>query len=124
MDIGELEIDYLISSSNKSIQGVPGFEFGFVIARGDVLAQYGGNAHSLSLDLYRQWQAMDKSGKWRFTSPTHVVRSFYQALDELDAEGGIATWAVRYQENHRILVDGIARVGIPNLALRRVASAN
>lgn len=29
-------------------------------------------------------------GKWRFTSPTHVVRAFHQALRELEAEGGIA----------------------------------
>ena len=115
MDIGELEIDYLISSSNKCIQGVPGF--GFVIARRDVLGQCAGNARSLSLDLYGQWKAMDQSGKWRFTSPTHVVRAFYQALDELEAEGGIAARAVRYQENHRILVDGMRELGFQTLLL-------
>lgn len=43
------------------------------------------------LDLYDQWRTMeDHSGKWRFTSPTHVVRAFFQALRELEAEGGIA----------------------------------
>ena len=26
-------------------------------------------------------------GKWRFTSPTHVVRAFVAAMEELAAEG-------------------------------------
>ena len=30
-----------------------------------------GNARSLSLDIYAQWEAMEKGGgKWRFTSPS------------------------------------------------------
>ena len=43
-----------------------------------------GNSRSLSLDLYDQWKEMDKDGKWRFTSPTHVVAAFSKAIDELD----------------------------------------
>lgn len=35
----------------------------------------------------KQWKKM---GKWRFTSPTHVVLAFSKALEELLAEGGIA----------------------------------
>ena len=49
-----------------------------------------GNARSLSLDLYDQWETMEKDGKWRFTSPTHTVLAFAKALKELEAEGGIA----------------------------------
>ncbi|RBN36408.1 2-aminoethylphosphonate--pyruvate transaminase, partial [Priestia megaterium] len=76
MDIEQLQIDLLISSSNKCIQGVPGF--GFVIAKTDELEKCKGNARSLSLDLYDQYKTMEKDkGKWRFTSPTHVVRAFY-----------------------------------------------
>ena len=113
MDIGELEIDFLISSSNKCIQGVPGF--GFVIARCDALEQCAGNARSLCLDLVSQWREMDKTGKWRYTSPTHVVRAFYQALDELEAEGGVAARSSRYRENHRILVGGMCELGFTTL---------
>jgi 2-aminoethylphosphonate-pyruvate transaminase len=81
--------DYLISSANKCVQGVPGF--GFVIARRSELENSEGFARSLSLDLFGQWREMENSGgKWRFTSPTHVVRAFAQALEELDAEGGVA----------------------------------
>ncbi len=86
LDIAELGIDYIVSSANKCIQGVPGF--GFVIGRIAHMQQSQGWARSLSLNLYDQWQVMEKGrGKWRFTSPTHVVRGFYQALKELAQEG-------------------------------------
>ncbi|MEP0844421.1 MAG: 2-aminoethylphosphonate--pyruvate transaminase, partial [Phycisphaerae bacterium] len=101
---------YLISSSNKCIQGVPGF--GFVIMDAEAFAQTRGWARSLALDLYDQWQEMEtRRGKWRYTSPTHVVRAFCQALDELDAEGGVTARHRRYCENHRLLVSGMARLG-------------
>lgn len=64
-------IDFIISSANKCIQGVPGFSF--IIARRDLLEASAGKARSLSLDLYDQWKTMEVDGKWRFTSPTHVV---------------------------------------------------
>jgi 2-aminoethylphosphonate-pyruvate transaminase len=52
-----------------------------------------------------------KRGKWRFTSPTHVVRAFRQALLELHEEGGIAARNARYEANHRLLVEGMTRLG-------------
>ena len=113
MDIGKLGIDYLISSANKCIQGVPGF--GFVVAKRDILEQCADNAHSLCLDLFGQWQDMDKTGKWRYTSPTHVVRAFYQALDELEEEGGVAERHARYSENQQTLVEGMCELGFKTL---------
>jgi 2-aminoethylphosphonate-pyruvate transaminase len=54
------------------------------------LSQCESSARSLSLDLFAQWKTMEEgNGKWRFTSPTHTVRAFAQALQELDEEGGI-----------------------------------
>lgn len=87
-------IDFLISSANKCIQGVPGFSF--IICRRDKLLASEGKARSLSLDLLDQWRGMEKDGKWRFTSPTHVVLAFSKALDELAQEGGIAARNHRY----------------------------
>lgn len=114
VDMSDLGIDFLISSANKCIQGVPGF--GFVIARRALLEQCQGVARSLSLDLYDQWMTMEKGhGKWRFTSPTHVVRAFMQALAELQAEGGVAARHARYCENHRTLVSGMRRLGYKTL---------
>ena len=110
MDVGELGVDFLVSSSNKCIQGVPGFAF--VIARRKALGSCEGKARSLSLDLYDQWRTMEsENGKWRFTSPTHVVRAFAQALRELDEEGSVEARSARYRANHFVLVRGMGQLG-------------
>ena len=114
LDVHELGIDFLISSANKCIQGVPGFVF--IIARRSELLHCKGVSKSLSLDIYDQWEAMEKGhGKWRFTSPTHVVRAFKQAMDELAEEGGVEVRHNRYCENHRVLVDGMRSLGFQTL---------
>lgn len=110
MTMEETGAHFLVSSANKCIQGVPGF--GFTIAQRSLLEASRGWARSLSLDLYDQWMEMEtKHGKWRYTSPTHVVRAFARALDELDAEGGVAVRYERYRENHRRLVEGYRQLG-------------
>lgn len=113
IDMHELKIDYLISSSNKCIQGVPGFSF--IIAKKSELLKCKGNSCSFSLDLYDQWNTMKDSGKWRFTSPTHVVRAFYQALNELEEEGGVQKRYERYLNNHVILTEGMRTIGFKTL---------
>jgi 2-aminoethylphosphonate-pyruvate transaminase len=110
IDIASIGIDFIVSSANKCIQGVPGF--GFVIAKRSALEMCKGMARSHSLDLYDQWIQMEKgNGKWRFTSPTHVVRAFYQALIELEEEGGVPARERRYRNNHRVLNEGMRRLG-------------
>ena len=109
MDIRKAGIDYLVSSANKCIEGVPGFSF--VIAQGDDLARTAGWARSMSLDLYAQWRGLESNGQFRFTPPTHALLAFAQALAELDAEGGVSRRAERYQRNRDILVDGMRKLG-------------
>lgn len=122
IDMSGLGIDFLVTSANKCIEGIPGF--GIVIARLDRMeALRGNNSHSLSLDIYDQWQTMEKhSGKWRFTSPTHVVRAFKQALDELDAEGGIEARHRRYCDNQKTLSEGMRAMGYTPLLPEKVQS--
>lgn len=110
INIAELGIDYLISSANKCIQGVPGF--GFVIAKLEKLKTCEGNARSLSLDLYDQWKTMNIDGKWRFTSPTHVVAAFAKAIDELLDEGGIPARSARYAKNNVLLRERLQKLNI------------
>lgn len=110
INVPELGITYLVSSANKCIQGVPGFSF--IIAKVSDLKQTKGIASSLSLDLYAQWETMEKDGgKWRFTSPTHVVAAFSQALKELAAEGGITARNARYTATNRALRKGMEELG-------------
>lgn len=109
IDVCGLGIDFLISSANKCVQGVPGFSF--IICRKDALADCKGKARSLSLDLYDQFRGMDADGKWRFTSPTHVVLAFAKALEELETEGGIAARQARYERNNRMLIEKMHTLG-------------
>ncbi len=108
--IADWGIDFLISSANKCVQGVPGFSF--IIARRDKLIASAGRARSLSLDLYDQWKGMEEgNGKWRFTSPTHVILAFAKAMDELWAEGGIPVRHARYASNQQLLTERFAALG-------------
>merc|ERR1719221_696811 len=81
-------IDFAVSSANKCIEGVPGFCF--ALCNREALKRTQGNARSLSLDLYDQWQNIEKTGQFRFTPPTHAILAFHQALKEWEAEGGVA----------------------------------
>ena len=106
--VAEWGIDFIISSANKCIQGVPGFSF--IICRLDELKKCEGKAVSLSLDLYDQWKGMH-DGKWRFTSPTHVVLAFAKAIEEMKAEGGIPARNRRYSGNQKLLAEEMAKLG-------------
>ena len=110
IDMPAYHIDFLVSSANKCIQGVPGFSF--ILADIAKLEATKGFARSLSLDLYDQWKGMDKDGKWRYTSPTHVVLAFAKALEELKAEGGVAKRQARYSQNNKLLIDNMKKLGI------------
>ncbi|MEX0283760.1 MAG: 2-aminoethylphosphonate--pyruvate transaminase [Paracoccaceae bacterium] len=103
----------MVSSANKCIEGVPGF--GFVIGKTDALEASKGNSHSLSLDLYAQWAAMEKTGQWRFTPPTHVVAAFIEALKAHEAEGGVSARGARYLNNRQVLVAGLRDLGFVTL---------
>ena len=113
----KIQFDALVSSANKCIEGVPGF--GFVIVRKHLLAAAKGGSHSLSLDLYDQWQVMESTGQWRFTPPTHVVAAFVEALRQHAEEGGVAARGQRYRENRDVLVAGMRKIGFETLLIDR-----
>lgn len=85
--------DFVITSSNKCLHGVPGIAI--VFAR---VAQLANCVHSpsLSLDLYAQDKALHNGSGFRFTSPTHVMLALQEAIEELYAFGGIAKRHERY----------------------------
>jgi len=109
IDIAGAHIDFLISSANKCIEGVPGF--GFVLANRRALELTKGHARTLSLDLYDQWASMEANGHFRFTPPIHTILAFEQALNELDEEGGVQARGERYRENHIVLCRGMKEIG-------------
>ena len=109
IDLAAAGIDYLISSANKCIEGVPGFSF--VICRREALLACEGYARCLSLDLLDQLKGFDKNGQFRYTPPTHSLLAFEQAMKELEYEGGVAGRGARYRRNHETLVKGMKQLG-------------
>jgi len=113
VDPEKIDFEAMVSSANKCIEGVPGF--GFVFAKLSELEAAKGNCHSLSLDVEAQWSAMEKSGQWRFTPPTHVVAAFLTALEIHEEEGGVAGRGARYTNNRDVMVSGMRDLGFETL---------
>jgi len=100
---------FIVSSSNKCIQGIPGF--GFIIARNDELIKCKAKARSLSLDMYSQWEALEKNGQFRFTPPVQSLLAFKQAIIELMDEGGVKGRQLRYKNNYKIISEKMTALG-------------
>lgn len=109
INLAECGIDYLVSSANKCIEGVPGFSF--ILCKLSSLTETDGYARSLSFNLLDQYQGFEKNGQFRFTPPTHALVAFHRALEELDAEGGVSGRAERYRKNYEILISGMRQLG-------------
>ncbi|WP_301922058.1 2-aminoethylphosphonate--pyruvate transaminase [Ferruginibacter sp.] len=109
MDIKQMHIDFLVSSSNKCIEGIPGFSF--ALCKRTELEKAKGQGRSLSLDLYDQWNGLESNGQFRFTPPTLSIMAFRQAMKELEEEGGVKAREERYKTNKKILDEGMAALG-------------
>lgn len=109
LDLIEAKVDYIVSSANKCLEGVPGFSY--VVARIDKLQKCKGNSRSLSLDAYDQYENLEKTNQFRFTPPTHTMLAFNQAMKEFEEAGGVKGRSKRYQENNAILKEGMKRLG-------------
>lgn len=105
--------DVMVSSSNKCIEGVPGFSY--VLVKRSMLKASQGRSHSVVLDLYEQWQGLEANGQFRFTPPTHALAAFHQAMQEHAQEGGVAARGNRYARNAQVLVKGMRDMGFSTL---------
>lgn len=101
-------LDFVITSSNKCLQSVPGVSI--VFARNTVLEQVERSSRTYSLDLYGFWKSLNTSGQFRFTPPVQVVLALHQALIELERET-IPKRLVRYQLLSKTLIEGMTKAG-------------
>lgn len=113
LDMAATGMDVMVSSSNKCIEGVPGFSY--VLVKRDMLQACKGMCHSVVLDLYEQWQGLEANGQFRFTPPTHALVAFHQALKEHEAQGGVAGRGARYARNAQVLVKAMRDMGFATL---------
>ncbi|XP_060596765.1 2-aminoethylphosphonate--pyruvate transaminase-like [Ruditapes philippinarum] len=109
LDLEAAKVDYLVSSVNKCLEGVPGFSY--AIARLNKLLGCKGNSRSISLDLFEQYDNLEKTNQFRFTPPTHTMLAFAQAIQEFETEGGVEGRSARYRENCTILKAGMKEMG-------------
>ena len=111
IDMPGLGIDALAASSNKCLEGLPGLSF--IIVKKSILDSGKTHANSHCLDMFDQYEGLYAGGgKFRFTSPTNILLALEQAIKEYKKEGGLSARADRYKDNHAILTQGLAEVGI------------
>ena len=113
LDARTTPFEAAVAASGKCLESTPGL--GFCIARKEALERARGNAHALSLDLHDQHVAMEKNGQWRFTPPVQTILSLHRALEEFEAEGGVAARGGRYRQNLKVLVEGMRGLGFETL---------
>ncbi len=113
INLDESKIDFLVTSSNKCIESVPGFAI--ILCNRNKLIKFKNNSKSLCFDLYDQYEYMKKTKQFRFTPPTHAINAFKQALLELEIEGGPTLRYKRYTNNHQIIREGLVKFGFKEL---------
>jgi len=109
INIQKNNLEALVSSANKCLEGIPGFCF--CIVKKKSLSKCKENSSSLALDLYGQWQGFLKNNQWRFTPPTHSIIALFSAIEQLKKEGGVNKRNKRYKKNYLTLVKGMEKLG-------------
>lgn len=119
IDAPELDLEAIVLSPNKWLEGVPGI--GLVVAKRAALEAAAGRAHSFCLDLHRQWRSFEHDGRWRFTPPGQATAALVAALRQ-HANEGQAARLERVRRNWRCLVDGLRALGFATYLRDEVAS--
>jgi 2-aminoethylphosphonate-pyruvate transaminase len=105
------ECDVVVFTSNKCLEGLPGF--GFAVAPIARLELCAGNAGSWVMDLHDVWQHALQNGwgSFRFTPAVQALRAFRVAMDIYDAEGGQPARLARYARNRDVWYEGLQQLG-------------
>lgn len=110
IDLQQWQADYIVSSSNKCIQGMAGLSF--VIFKKVLLEKLEANKNKRSFyfDMFSQYDGFQSTGQMSFTPPVQVVYALRKAIDmffEETAEGRIT----RYKNNYNVLKKGLEELG-------------
>lgn len=113
IDMKEMNIKFLASSSNKCIQGMAGVSF--VIAEKEALEKTKNiRQRNLYLNLYEQYEFFKKNYQMRFTPPVQVLYALKQAVKEAKEET-IEKRHQRYVENCRVLWKGLDELNLKKI---------
>lgn len=113
MDLKQLGIDFMASTSNKNIQGMAGI--GFVIcSRTELEKTKDIPVRNYYLNLYDQHRYFIETKQTRFTPPVQTLYALRQAIVETKIET-VEKRAERYAECWRILVAAVKKLGLKML---------
>jgi aspartate aminotransferase-like enzyme len=120
IDVEAIGADFLISSSNKCIQGMAGLAF--VICKRERLQRMQPiPGRSFYFSLSRNHRFFETEGQMQFTPPVQVVYALEQALAEYFAEGGENRHR-RYVANWEVLDGGMLALGFRRLLPEAILS--
>ena len=109
LDIKEFNVDFMMSTSNKCIQGMAGVSF--IICKNTELEKIKDYPRrSYYLSLYDQYKYFKENYQMRFTPPVQTLYALRQAIDEFFIEGA-QNRINRYTENWKLLRQGLQQLG-------------
>ena len=109
INVKQSQLDYLISSSNKCIQGMAGVSF-VICKRASLEQSVHIRPRAYYLNLLAQHQYFEKSQQFRFTPPVQVLYALEQALVEYFQETEPGRYK-RYSNSYEQLIAGLSRLG-------------
>lgn len=109
LDIKDLKIDFIFSTSNKCIQGMAGLAF--VICKKDQLQKTKDYPpRSFYLNLYQQYDYFERKAQMQFTPPVQLIYALKQAIAEYFEEGEVNRFK-RYTRSWQSLRQGLEEMG-------------
>ncbi len=103
IDMKKQNIDYLLASSNKNIQGMAGV--GFVIANINAMQKLKDiKPRNFYLNLYAQYENFINAHQMRFTPPVQTLYALKQAIVETKKEG-VKNRYKRYSKSWKVLTN-------------------
>ena len=113
MNMKDIGVDFIASTSNKNIQGMAGV--GFVVCNKKALeATKNIPIRNYYLNLWDQYQYFQKTHQTRFTPPVQTFYALRQAIIEAQVET-IEARAQRYTDCWKILVETVKKLGLKML---------
>lgn len=113
MNMKDIGVDFIASTSNKNIQGMAGV--GFVVCNKKALeATKDIPIKNYYLNLWDQYQYFQKTHQTRFTPPVQTFYALRQAIIEAKVET-IEARAKRYTDCWKVLVETVKKLGLKML---------
>ncbi|PNL17694.1 alanine--glyoxylate aminotransferase family protein [Micrococcus sp. FDAARGOS_333] len=109
INVTALGVDWLVGSSNKCLEGLPGMSF--VCARSEHLEGGSRNRPGLYLDLQAQYQAQAVRGEPAFTPAVQVLAAWQAALDIM-LEEGVTARHKRYARGTSLIREHAKQLGL------------